>query len=1210
MDSSLNDTRQLLRSFVSIDEGSQARALAKQISLNKDARQAIENHAVQMIRTVRSKRHRGNLEKFLAEYGLSTQEGVALMCLAEAMLRVPDNYTIDELIKDKIEPYNWDDHLGESNSFLVNLSTWGLMLTGRAFVVQPGSLKGTITQIIKRLGEPLVREVIAGAMKILGGDFILGRQIPEALKRGRAMIEKGYTYSFDMLGEAARNERDAQKYFDSYSLAISEIGKTNKYQDIHKNSGISVKLSALHSRYERSQVDVMLPAMVERVLSLARAASEAQIGFNIDAEEARRLDLSLDVVEHVLSDPSISGWDGFGVVVQAYDKRAPVLLDWLYRLSIILKRKIMVRLVKGAYWDQEIKYAQVCGLENYPVFSRKSHTDLSYLACAQKLLGMNDRIYPQFATHNVHTVAAILHMARDTHSFEFQRLHGMGEILHEFTMAQSEVPCRIYAPIGEHKDLLAYLVRRLLENGASNSFVNQLLDESYSHEDLARDPITVSMSRGFSSNPNIPMPSSIFPERCNSKGWDLDNPRDLFFLENARSSFKQPYSWVPTEITSTLVKKNIINPAYPNQLVGTVQEASQDSAKDYVSLGLSAFSFWKETRLDERAEYLDKISTLYEENIGELLSILSREAGKNLVDGVSEIREAVDFLRYYSSQAKKLDADRQPLGVVLCISPWNFPLAIFTGQIAAALVTGNTVIAKPAEQTPLIASFAIRLFREAGLPDDVVQLALGHGSTIGAELVADNRINGVCFTGSLDVAKKISCKLAEHTSESVLIAETGGLNAMIVDSTALMEQAVGDIIRSAFQSAGQRCSALRILYIQEEIEEDCLKMLFGAMDMMRIGDPWLVSTDIGPLIDEEAKSEVLNYLDQARKKNQILKEVSVPSSGFFVSPSVLRVNGIESLKHEVFGPILHVTVFSGKNLTDVINSINDSGYGLTLGLHTRIDMRAKFVIESAKIGNVYINRDQIGATVGSQPFGGEGLSGTGPKAGGPLYLERFTRIYKEKKFVKDEYGVEGKTIDKVMFENAIEAINVGNWDQLESQRISILKKSMPDVHWAKIEKEDIFRHYPTRLGGVTGELNQYRLVPKGLVCCLGPDTDSLILQFVQALAMGNRVVVIGKRELSTVVDSLRAEKVPITGLYGKLDYDVLATVKINAVSYAGNDNDTLSKIKKVIAKRPGPIIQVVVDSISSPVSYCHERSACLDLTSTGGDVSLLTALDS
>jgi len=1210
VDKSLNDTRQVLRSFVSKDEESRARALVKEIPLDKDVRRSIENDAVQMIRTVRSKRRRGNLENFLAQYGLSTQEGVALMCLAEAMLRVPDSYTIDELIKDKIEPYSWNEHLGKSNSFLVNLSTWGLMLTGRAFLVKPESISGTITQIIRRLGEPIVREVIAGAMKVLGAEFILGRQISEALKRGRSMIEKGYTYSFDMLGEAARNELDAQKYFDSYSLAISEIGKTITCHDIHKNSGISVKLSALYSRYERSQSDVMLPKMVERVLFLARAASEAQIGFNIDAEESYRLDLSLDVIEHVLSDPSLSGWDGFGVVVQAYDKRAPVLLDWLYRLSIFLKRKIMVRLVKGAYWDQEIKYAQVHGLASYPVFSRKAHTDLSYLACAQKLLGMIDRIYPQFATHNAHTVATILHMARDTDAFEFQRLHGMGEILHELTMAQSGVSCRIYAPIGEHKDLLAYLVRRLLENGASNSFVNQLLDESYSHKDLARDPITISMDRAFSPNPSISMPSDIFKERCNSKGWNLNDPTDLLYIENVRSQFKHPYSWASTTTTRTLAQKNIINPAHPNQFVGSVQEASLDVAKDYVSAGLSEFSFWKRTSMHERAEYLDKISALYEKNVGELLSILCREAGKTLVDGISEIREAVDFLRYYSIQAKKLNPDRRPLGVVLCISPWNFPLAIFTGQIAAALVTGNTVIAKPAEQTPLIASYAIRLFREAGLPENVVQLALGQGSIIGAELVADHRINGVCFTGSLEVAKKINCKLAEHTSESVLIAETGGLNAMIVDSTALMEQAVGDIIRSAFQSAGQRCSALRILYIQEEIAEDCLKMLYGAMDMMRIGDPWLVSTDIGPLIDEDAKSAVLNYVDQARKKGQILKEVNIPSSGFFVSPTVLRVDGIESLEQEVFGPILHVTFYSGEDLAGVISSINDSGYGLTLGVHTRIDMRAKFVIDSAKVGNIYVNRDQIGATVGSQPFGGEGLSGTGPKAGGPLYLERLTRIHNEKKFVNNQASIESKTIDKVMLENAIDALKVGNWIKLESERIPILKESLSDVHWAKFEEVFAFEKYPTKLEGVTGELNQYRLVPKGLVCCVGSDTDNLILQFVQALAMGNRVVVIGENELSTVVDSLREKQVPITGLYGNLDYDVLGTVNIDAVSYAGSDMYALTKIKKVIAKRTGPIIQVVVDAISSPTSYCHERSACLDLTSTGGDVSLLTTLDS
>ena len=735
---SIKHFRETLQSSVSLDEALQVRNLVKLVALNEKSRSSITTTADRIVQAVRMSPNASKLEQFLAEYGLSSQEGVALMCLAEAMLRVPDNYTVDALIRDKIVPHDWSSHIGGSGSLLVNLSTWALMLTGRAFSDDVESIVGTLRHLTRRLGEPVVREVVAGAMRVLSAEFILGRKISEAITRGKSMLNRGYTYSFDMLGEAARTEADAKRYFEAYLEAITEIRKNTIKADIHTNAGISVKLSALHPRYERSQRDSMLPTMVERALSLARGAASAGIGLNIDAEESERLDLSLDIIENVLSDPSLSGWEGFGVVVQAYDKRAPSLLDWLYTLAASLNRKIMVRLVKGAYWDKEIRHAQILGLGSYPVFSRKIHTDLSYLACTRKLFGMTSHIYPQFATHNAHTVAAVLHMAGDCRQFEFQRLHGMGEALYEQVKVDSEVLCRIYAPIGEHRDLLAYLVRRLLENGSSNSFVHQILDESVASEDITRDPIKVAKENSFSVNPAIPMPAHIFTDRRNSKGWNLNDPIDLLTVKNAREAFAYPHKWLATSITSvgsSGVRRKAINPAVTTDAIGYIYESNEVDSKSFVDVAVLAQPSWVSRTVVERAALLKRGAELFEKNTGEFLAILSREAGKNLADGVSEIREAIDFLRYYAKCAERSCIDGRARGLIVSISPWNFPLAIFTGQLAAALVTGNTVIAKPAEQTPLTASRATNLLHEAGIPRDVLQLILGPGPTVGASLV-------------------------------------------------------------------------------------------------------------------------------------------------------------------------------------------------------------------------------------------------------------------------------------------------------------------------------------------------------------------------------------------------------------------------------------------------------------------------------------------
>lgn len=1208
---SLVKSREAVRSAVSIDEEIQVRALVDQADLDQKARRAITIEAYRLIQIIRSSPRAGKLEQFLVEYGLSTQEGVALMCLAEAMLRVPDNYTIDELIRDKIVPHDWSAHLGSSGSLLVNLSTWALMLTGQAFADKAESIVGTLHQISRRLGEPVVREVIGGVMRVLSREFILGRNTSEAIARGRSMIEKGYTYSFDMLGEAARTESVSQMYFDAYLGAISDISQSISTKDIHKNAGISVKLSALHSRYERSQRDDMLSIMVERVLILARAAAASGIGLNIDAEESDRLDLSLDVIGSVLSDSSLSGWDGFGVVVQAYDKRAPSLLDWLYRLTGGLNRRIMVRLVKGAYWDQEIKHAQVLGVDCYPVFSRKAHTDVSYLACGRKLLGMTDRIYPQFATHNAHTVAAVLNMAGDCRQFEFQRLHGMGEALHEQIRIESGASCRIYAPIGEHRDLLAYLVRRLLENGASDSFVHQLLDKSVTSEDLARDPIKVSEKNSFSMSSSISMPSDIFKGRRNSKGWNLNDPLDLLTIEDARLAFAHPYIWSARSITSLGIKgieRKAINPAVPTDVIGYVYDSNESDAKVFIELAVQAQSLWVRKTLSERVHLLQKTADLYEDHTGEFLAILCREAGKNLADGIAEIREAVDFLRYYGSQAEQCGIGGQARGVIVCISPWNFPLAIFTGQIAAALVTGNTVIAKPAEETPLIAALAVNCFHEAGVPKNVIQLILGSGSTVGASLVSDTRINGVCFTGSLEVAKKINRELAEKSPDAMFIAETGGLNAMIVDSTALMEQAVDDIIRSAFQSAGQRCSALRILYVQKEVEAQCLEILYGAMDMLRVGDPWLISTDVGSLINAEAEIQITSYIEQARLSGRLLKETRAPSSGFFVAPTVIRVDGIEKMSQEVFGPVLHIARYLGKDLSKVIDAINTSGFGLTLGLHTRIDRRVQDVIDSAQVGNLYVNRDQIGAVVGSQPFGGERLSGTGPKAGGPLYLERFTIAKKNLMFCQSRPASPIPKISGKELMAAIEGLKSEGWGAF-NDRIAVLEELFGNQMIELIKVSAAAHHAQIILPGPTGELNQYRLVPKGLVLCLGSDMNILLMQVLQALAMGNHVVVVGTEEIVSAIGSLERVGIPMTALNGELEYEALVEAPIDLVALAGNETNYFSKLRKAVANRPGSIVQVIGEEISLE-SYCYERVVCVDMTATGGNVSLLAALDS
>ncbi|SFR57073.1 bifunctional proline dehydrogenase/L-glutamate gamma-semialdehyde dehydrogenase PutA [Litoreibacter janthinus] len=952
--------------------------------LSEQDRERIAASGAELVSQIRRSAKPGLMEVFLAEYGLSTDEGVALMCLAEALLRVPDADTMDALIEDKIAPSDWGRHLGHSASPLVNASTWALMLTGKVLEDDTRGIAGQVRGMVKRLGEPVIRTAVARAMKEMGRQFVLGETIGKAMTRAEARQGEGYTYSYDMLGEAARTDADALGYFDAYCHAIEAITKAATHGDIRANPGISVKLSALYPRYEATHKDGVMSVLVPRLSQLCRMAAKGGVGLNIDAEEADRLDLSLDVIEVALSDAELEGWDGFGVVVQAYGPRASYAIDWLYALATRLDRRIMVRLVKGAYWDTEIKRAQVMGLNGFPVFTHKQATDVSYIANARKLLGLTDRIYPQFATHNAHTVAAILDMAPDHGAFEFQRLHGMGERLHDIVLKAEKTRCRIYAPVGAHRDLLAYLVRRLLENGANSSFVNQIVDEAVPASVVASDPFAELADLTF---PAVTLPSDIFPGRQNSQGWDWTDPRDMNIIDSARSKTQgTDLSAMPLTVAAPNggTARKVFSPATPNDLVGTVQLASADDAATAVREAKP----WQATA-SERARVLLKAADLYETNLGRIFALLAREAGKTMPDCIGELREAVDFLRYYAGEAGKLTGPAR--GRFVCISPWNFPLAIFTGQIAAALAAGNAVLAKPAEQTPLIAHLATSLLHEAGVPLAALQLLPG-GGEVGAALTDQPLVDGVCFTGSTATAMRIHQSLAQNGNAAApLIAETGGLNAMIVDSTALPEQATRDIVASAFQSAGQRCSALRCLYVQEDVADGLIEMLRGAMDALTVGDPWDVATDVGPIIDAAARDKIAGYIETARAEGRVLHEVSAPKTGTFVAPTMLRVSSIAEMKEEIFGPVLHVATFKSHQLDQVIDQINATGYGLTFGLHSRIDDRVQSVVDRVHAGNIYVNRNQIGAVVGSQPFGGEGLSGTGPKAGGPLYLTKFTQ---------------------------------------------------------------------------------------------------------------------------------------------------------------------------------------------------------------------------
>ena len=1014
-----------INSAYRIDEAMHVYHLIDYATLDTQKNIAIASQATRFVEKVRLERkNSAGIDSFMTEYSLSGDEGIALMCLAEALLRVPDNQTIDRLIKDKIAGPDWGSHRGQSSSFFVNATTWALMLTGKILAPEKAEsiASKAMMKLLNRSSEAMVRKAVNQAMRIMSKQFVMGRTITEALSRSKKKEAVGYRFSYDMLGEAALTAEDAERYFVAYQNAIDAIGNDAKSgAHMRTKPGISIKLSALHPRYEEAYQPRVLAELGPKLLLLAQRAKLYNIGLTVDAEESDRLDLSLDLIELVFNDDSLAGWDGFGLALQSYQKRAFAILDWIAVLARSKKRRIMVRLIKGAYWDSEIKKAQVRGMSGYPVFTRKVFTDVSFQACAKKILTMTDAIYPQFATHNAYSIAMILTLVGDYRDFEFQCLHGMGTALYEQIVPKNQlgIPCRVYAPVGSHEDLLPYLVRRLLENGANSSFVNRIVDEKVSISTLVENPLDIAADSLDRDNANIPLPEAIFqPIRKNSFGIDFSDRAVVAEFQQSLEQLK-PYEWSVAPMlagvsSAVKSKQNVFSPQCPEQCIGFVTDATSSDIEAALVNASAYFPTWRDMPVHTRAECLRRFATLMENHQASLLALACLEAGKTWSDAVSEVREAIDFCGYYATMAEELMANPVSLngytgelnelslhgrGVVLCISPWNFPLAIFTGQVVAAIVSGNCVIAKPAEQTPLIAGFAVQLMREAGIPEAVVQLLPGSGESVGAPLVADRRIKAVIFTGSTETARIINKTLADRDGEIIpLIAETGGQNAMIVDSTALLEQVVVDVVASAFGSAGQRCSALRVLYVQDEVYPRMVELLKGAMAELTIGDPQWLTTDIGPVIDDEALSVLKKHVLKMRKSSEVIYQCKLGTdckAGHFMPPTAIAIENINVLQREVFGPVLHVIRFKRNALDDVIEQINQTGYGLTLGVHSRINDTVQYIRERCHVGNFYVNRNMIGAVVGLQPFGGEGLSGTGPKAGGPHYLLRLCqeRVY-------------------------------------------------------------------------------------------------------------------------------------------------------------------------------------------------------------------------
>ncbi|MEQ8332286.1 trifunctional transcriptional regulator/proline dehydrogenase/L-glutamate gamma-semialdehyde dehydrogenase [Nisaea sp.] len=1165
-----------------------------------------------LVESLREKSVRGGVEGLIHEYDLSSQEGVALMCLAEALLRIPDRQTRDALIRDKISSGDWKSHLGHSPSMFVNAATWGLVVTGKLTATQSeDSMGAALTKMIGRGGEPLIRSGVDVAMRMMGEQFVTGQTISEALANSRSMEKKGFRYSYDMLGEAATTAEDAARYLKEYEQAIHAIGKASKGRGIYEGPGISIKLSALHPRYWRMKQDRVMNELLPILKKLALLARSYDIGLNIDAEEMDRLELSLDLLEAVCFDPDLADWNGIGFVVQAYSKRCPFVLDYLIDLARRSGHRLMIRLVKGAYWDSEIKRAQVDGLEEFPVFTRKIHTDVSYLACAKKLLAAPDAVYPQFATHNAQSLAAIMQMAGPNYyagQYEFQCLHGMGEPLYEEVVGRDKLnrPCRVYAPVGSHETLLAYLVRRLLENGANTSFVNRIADSAFSIDDLIADPVAeaLKVEPVGAPHPKISAPRTLYgPERPNAQGLDLSNEHRLASLSAALLSSAETF-WqsAPTVegAAETGPVREVRNPSDRRDLVGTVRDADAAVIDRAFEIAEAAAPVWAATEPAERAALLMRAADLMEARMPVLMGICVREAGKTMANAIAEVREAVDFLRYYAMEVEtKFNMDsHRPLGPVVCISPWNFPLAIFTGQMSAALAAGNPVLAKPAEESPLIAAEAVRLMHEAGIPKDALQLVPGAGE-VGAALVADRRVRGVMFTGSTEVARLIQAglagRLAPDGTQIPLIAETGGQNALIVDSSALPEQVVADVIMSAFDSAGQRCSALRVLCLQEDVADRMLEMLKGAMHELAIGNPDRLSTDVGPVITAEAQAGIRTHIETMRERGNKVEQLDLPADtrhGTFIPPTLIEIGSLAELEREVFGPVLHVVRFRRKGLDALVDDINATGYGLTFGVHSRIDETIDRVARRIRVGNVYVNRNIIGAIVGVQPFGGRGLSGTGPKAGGPLYL---TRLLARRPFSS---AISDRAPD----------VGPEPAHQLEAWLREAGRTTEADMTAAYIARSPLGTDLD--LPGPVGERNRYLVHPKGRVAAIAQGEAGLLRQVAAILAAGDEAVLQESDAASALVGSLPAdlkERVHLT-------QDWQAETELAAVLFEG-DADALITVQKQAAERDGPLVGVQGVSSAGLVSdredYCldwlvEEQSISINTAAAGGNASLMS----
>ncbi len=1198
--------------------------LLTQTELSEEMNQKIYDIAFNLAHSLRDRKSAsgkaGIVQGLLQEFSLSSQEGIALMCLAEALLRIPDAATRDLLIRDKINQGNWKEHLGQSSLMFVNAAAWGLMLTGKLMETpKQNSLSGILTSLLARTGKGVIRKAVDVAMRMMGEQFVTGETIEEALDNAKVLEDKGFRYSYDMLGEAALTEYDADRYFDDYTQAIHAIGQASTDKDVYSGPGISIKLSALHARYQRSQTDRVHSELYPRILELAILAKKYNIGLNIDAEEADRLELSLELLERLCFEPALDHWKGIGFVIQAYQKRCFYVVDYIVDLAKRSHKRLMIRLVKGAYWDSEIKKAQIDGMSDYPVFTRKVHTDLSYIACAKKLLAEPDYIYPQFATHNAQTLATIYQLANPeryyTGQYEFQCLHGMGEPLYEQVVGSVDekklgVPCRIYAPVGNHETLLAYLVRRLLENGANTSFVNRIADKNIKIEDLIENPAqeiaenTQHDGAVGLKHPAIPLPHDVLrPIRDNSSGLDLANDHELQQLNAVVQHFAQ-HQWHSHSLVEHLEPEaleqhnaiSILNPALNSDVVGTVIEATTAHVDLALDNAHQAFEAWKNTDKNQRASYLLKAADLMEARLEELMVLLCRESGKTYSNGIAEVREAVDFLRYYAEQMRQItDSKLQPLGTVLCISPWNFPLAIFTGQVAAALVAGNTVIAKPAEQTPLIAAQAIQILWQAGIPQSVVQLLPGRGETVGAKLSQDERIQGIMFTGSTEVAQILHQTVAQRLSPSghpiPLIAETGGQNAMIVDSSALTEQVVLDAVNSAFDSAGQRCSALRVLCVQEDNAPILIKMLKGAMQQLKVGNPMWLKTDIGPVIDVEAQQNISKHIKMMQDKGYKVHQLShaEPSSnlseGTFIPPTLIELPNLNDLKREVFGPVLHVITYKYGELNQLLDHINSKGYGLTMGLHTRIDETIQTTISRAEVGNLYINRNIVGAVVGVQPFGGEGLSGTGPKAGGPIYVYKLMQANQQP---TQPFGI-------------VKQLNLTATSEIYTQFQTWLKQSAAALPIHLYTSPTGLYELP----GPTGESNQYSILARHRVLVFAQHEHEVLQQLSAIFAVGSQAVILKSQATAVQI----AKQLPKTLQQSVHMIDDISTGQFDAVLHHGN-RESLVQLQQQIAKRQGAIVGIthLQDSQAHiPLErLVIERAISVNTAAAGGNASLMT----